>query len=244
MVSKQTEKHLWEVKFPNECELLPYEYLSLDEQKVVDKCINREQLTDDEKYQVKALLSNYMPYFKDYNIPQVEKNIEKTNKIITTQSQLLKLIHDKDNYRINMNYWINGEKYLLKMRIKPYTDKQYLEGIGTQMGIFRDLKLEERKVISKAESKQPMSPEEKNMFDAIIDKLNEKAADAEYNMKIITEFLADRIEFIDDPETTFEENVKFWEEVDLNTKTVLFHEVRGRLKLNDTFEEDLFPAVR
>ena len=143
-----------------------------------------------------------------------------------------------------MNYYINGQKILLQMRIKPYTDKQYLEGIGTQMGLFRDLSRDEKKLVAKVETKQPMTPEEQKMYQALSDKIMEKAYDFDNSLDMINEFLADRIEFINDTEKTFEENLEFWRQIDLNAKTSLFHEVRGRLKLTDTFQEELFPPVR
>ena len=202
-----------------------------------------EKLEQEQK-ELKQLLHDYRPYFKKYNTEVAEQNIEATQQIVKTQSQLLELIHDKSQYRIDMNYYINGQRFLLQMRIKPYTDKQYLEGMGTQMGLFRDLNRDEKKLIAKAETKQPMSPEEHKMYQALSDKIMEKAYDLDNNLKIINEFLADRMEFVDDPEKTFEENLQFWEQIDLDTKTSLFHEVRGRLKLNDTFTEELFPPVR
>lgn len=244
MVSEVTEKRLWEVKFPDECKQLPLDYLEDDEKILAEKCMNREELTEEEKKKLKKLLQSYRPYFKDYNGDAVEKNIESSKKVIKTQSELLRLVHDESRYRIDMNYYLNGEKYLLQMKIKPYTDKQYLEGVGTQVGLFRDLPVDERKLISKAEAKQPMTHEETKMYNALMDKLNDKVYTMEFNLKIINEFLADRLTFIDDENTTFEERLKFWEEIDINTKTSLFHEVRGRLRLTDTFEEDLFPSIR
>lgn len=244
MVSEKTEVFLWSTKFPDECRQLPYDYLENDEQKLVDKCINHEELTDEEKSDLKQILYNYRPFFKEYNSDNAEKSIEKSRNVIKTQSQLLEIIHDQNRYRIDMNYWINGEKFLFQMRIRPYTDKQYLEGVGTQMGLFRDLNKEERKIIAKAEAKQPMNPEEAKMHQALMDKLNDKIYSEEFSIRMVNEFLADRMEFIDDVDISFEEKLSFWQEIDLNTKTALFHEIRGRLHLNDTFEEELFPPVR
>lgn len=245
MISEKTEKFLWDTKFPDECSQLPFKYLEENEKAIVKRCIDKEELTDEEKSDIKQLLYAYRPYFKDYNSNVAEKNIDSTNKVIKTQSELLHLVHDPSRYRIDMNYFINGEKYLLQMRIKPFTDKQYLEGVGSQVGLFKDLNKEEKKILSKAEAKQVMSPEEAKMHKALMDKINEKIYDVEYNLQIINEFLADRLEFIDDDkELSFEEKTKFWEQIDINTKTSLFHEVRGRLQLNETFKEDLFPPVR
>lgn len=238
------DKFLWSTKFPDECKQLPFDYLTSSEQELATKCIDKVELTDDEKKQLQQILADYRPFFKKYNAEVAEENVEATQTIVKTQSELLRLLHDKERYRIDMNYYINGQKILLQMRIKPYTDKQYLEGIGTQMGLFRDLSREEKKLVAKVETKQPMTPEEQKMYQALSDKIMEKAYDFDNSLDMINEFLADRIEFINDTEKTFEENLDFWRQIDLNAKTSLFHEVRGRLKLTDTFQEELFPPVR
>lgn len=243
-MDEKTEVFLWDTKYPRECKKLPYEYLEADEQTLVDKCVNKEELTDEEKKQILSLLKDYRGLFKEYDVERIEENLETSEKIVKTQSELLRLIHDKDRYRIDMNYWINGEKYLLQMRIKPYTDKQYLEAQENQFGIFDDLNIEERKIVSKSQNKQPLSPEEQKMHKHIIDKINEKVEDNDFLIKMVNEFLADRIEFIGDEKTSFEDNILFWKEVDLGTRISLFHEVRERLRLGETFREDLFPAVR
>ena len=239
----KTKQFLWDTKYPRECKKLPYEYLEEDEKELVDKCVNKEELTEEEQKNILSLLKDYRSLFNEYDVEKIEKNIETSEKIVKTQSELLQLIHDKERYRIDMNYWINGEKYLLQMRIKPYTDKQYLEAQENQFGIFDDLNIEERKLVSKAQNKQVMSPEEKNMYEHVMDKLNKKLEDNEFLIEMVNEFLADRIEFVGDEETIFDENVAFWQEVDLGTRISLFHEVRERLKLGETFREELFPPV-
>ncbi|MBQ9024749.1 MAG: hypothetical protein IJ104_00005, partial [Methanobrevibacter sp.] len=180
MVSEKTEKFLWDTKYPRECKKLPYEYLEDDEKQLVDKCIDKEDLTEEERKSILGLLKDYRGFFDEYDADKIEKTMEKSENIVKTQSQLLALIHDKNCYRIDMNYWINGEKYLLQMRIKPFTDKQYLEAQENQFGIFDDLSKTERKVMGKAEAKQPLSPEETKMYQSIMDKINEKVEDEEF----------------------------------------------------------------
>ena len=243
-MDEKTIEFLWNTKYPRECTQLPYDYLDADEQVLVDKCVNKEELTEEERKRLLSLLNDYRKFFKDYDAEKLEENLEASEKIIRTQSELLSLIHDKDRYRIDMNYWINGEKYLLQMRIKPFTDKQYLEAQNDQFGMFADLTKDERKIVSKGQSGQVMSPEEKKMYDSLMDKVNERVEDEEFLVEVVNKFLADRIEFVGDSNSNFDDNVRFWAEVDLGTRVSLFHEVRARLQLTETFKEDLFPAVR
>lgn len=244
MVSDSTEKWLWDKKFPDECQQLPLDYLETEEKALAEKCINKEDLTETEKSQIKQLLYNYRPFFKKYNSDKAVESIENNLNVIKTENELLRLLHDPNRYRIDMNYWLNGVKYVLQLRIKPITEKQHIDTLGTQLGLFKDLKQDEKKLIAKAETQQPMSAEETKMYQALMDKINEKVYNYEYNVQIINEFLASRVEFVNTELNSFEERLSFWKEIDLNTKTALFTEVRGRLRLSDTFQDELFPPVR
>lgn len=243
MSNENIDKHMLKTRFPLECERLPWEYLEENEKILAEKCINHEELTSEELADLKLLLNNYRPFLKKYDIKQAEENIETTDNIIRTQSQLLELLHDEKRYRIDMNYWMNGKKYLLKFKVKPFTDKQYLEGIGSQLGIFRDLNKNEKILINKANNNEPLSPEEEKMHQSIIDKINEKLEDDESQMELMNKFLADRLDFIDDEKLSFEEKLEFWETIELTYRVSLFNRVKGILQFNDTFEEELFPPV-
>lgn len=243
MGNENMDKHMLKTRFPLECEKLPWEYLEEDEKILAEKCINHEELTTEELAKLKLLLNNYRPFLKKYDIKQAEENIETTENIINTQSQLLELLHDEKRYRIDMYYWLNGKKYLLKLKVKPFTDKQYLEGMGSQLGLFRDLDKDEKILINKANNNETLSPEESKMHQAIMDKIQEKLENNDSQIELMTKFLADRLNFINDEELSFEEKIEFWESIELTYRVSLFNKVRGILQFNDTFEEELFPSV-
>ena len=243
MSNENIDKHMLKTRFPLECERLPWEYLEEDEKILAEKCINHEEFTPEELADLKLLLNNYRPFLKKYDVKQAEENIKTTDKIIKTQSELLELLHDKKRYRIDMNYWLNGEKYLLKLKVRPFTDKQYLEGIGSQLGIFRDLNKNEKILINKANNNETLSPEEEKMHKSILNKINKKLEDDEAQVELMTKFLADRLDFVDE-QLSFEEKFKFWSEIELTYRVSLFNKVKGILQFNDTFEEELFPPVR
>lgn len=244
MSNENIDKHMLKTRFPLECEKLPWEYLEENEKILAEKCINHEELTPEELSNLKLLLKTYRPFLKKYDVKQAEENIETTDNIINTQSQLLELLHDEKRYRIDMNYWMNGKKYILKLKVKPFTDKQYLEGIGSQLGIFRDLNKNEKMLINKANNNETLSPEEEKMHQSILDKINEKLENNESQMEVMTKFLADRIDFVGDVQLSFEEKYEFWKQMELTYRVSLFNKVKGILQFNDTFEEELFPPVR
>lgn len=242
MAREDIDKHLLEHTYPLECENLPFDQLGAEEQRLVLKCVEHEDFSEEELKDLKKLLMQYRAVSKKYNIKEVEKNIETQENIIRTQSDLLRLLHDENRFLISMNYWINDKKYLLKMRIKPFTDKQYLEGLGEQLGLFRDLSIDDKKLINKA-NQQQLTPEEAKLHQAIMDRINKKLEESDSQVEMMTKFLADRLNFIDDEELPFEEKYAFWKTVELNYRFALFNKVRSVLHLNDTFEEELFPST-
>lgn len=235
---------LFKTKYPGECEKLPFEYLEDEERELAEKCINLEELTADEKSKVKALLARYRPFLAKYDVQATEKNMEDNFKIIKTSSDLLRLLHDPNRYRIDMLYRIGNETVKLKIKIKELPDEDYINLINAQSKIFKDLSPAEKKVFTKASNNQILTPEEENMQKAIMDKIQERSMDYTQNAVDITEMLAKVAFLVDDPEKTYEENLAFWNEIDLPSRVLLFTRIREQLNIFDKSVDDLFPDVR
>ena len=56
--AEKMEKHLLKTQFPKECEELPFDKLDAEEQEVVTKCINHEELSEDEFSLLKMTLAS------------------------------------------------------------------------------------------------------------------------------------------------------------------------------------------
>ena len=56
MSNENLDKHMLKTRFPLECEKLPWEYLEEDEKTLASKCINHEELTEEELVDLKKLL--------------------------------------------------------------------------------------------------------------------------------------------------------------------------------------------
>ena len=62
-------------------------------------------------------------------------------------------------------------------------------------------------------------------------------------IELITKFLADRLDFVNDEGLSFEDKINFWQSIELTYRISLFNKVRNILQFNDRFEEELFPPV-
>ena len=243
--TKAADKHNLRTRFPEECKRLPYDYLENYEKVLVDKCLNHEEFTDEELLNLKGLLARYRPHFNDYDTVSIEKNLDDNLKIIKTSDELLRLLNDPNRFRIDMNYNIGGETFLLKLKIKQLPDSDYISLLDTQTRVFRDLSDTEKRVYAKAATGGGnMSPEEANMMNHIQDKINEKVVDFESNAQDITEILARIVDFVDDPEKPYDKKLEFWKQIDLPSRILLFQKIRDKLNISDKTEEELFPTPR
>lgn len=238
------DQHQLKTRFVEECKQLPLDYLEPFEKELAEKCINKENFSDEELLKLKQLLSKYRPYFNEYDIPSVEENIEQNLKIIKTSDELLRLINDPNRYRIDMTYTVGEETFLLQLKLKQIPDSDYISLLDAQTRIFRNLNDNEKRVYAKAANKQKLTPEEMNMQKQIQDKINEKTLDYTGNAQDITEILAKTVDFVDDPEKPYHEKLQFWKQVDLASRVLLFNKIKQKLNISNKTEEELFPTIR
>lgn len=238
------DKQQLQTRFREECKRLPLELLEPYEKDVAEKCLNGETLNGLEMAELKEMLGRYRPYLKKYDSVELEENLEQNLKIIKTSDELLRLLHDPNRFRIDMNYTIGNETFLLKLKIKQLPDSDYISLLDTQTRVFRELNDSEKRVYAKASTNQKLSPEEAKMQKHIQDKINEKAVDYESNAQDITEMLARIVDFVDDPEKTYTEKLYFWEQIDLPARILLFNKIKEKLNIGDKTEEELFPTPR
>ena len=244
MEAKARNEFLLKTRFPEECKRLPLDYLRPSDKELAEKCINKEELTEDEISDLKKLLADYRGYFKEYDVIKVEENIEDNLKIIKTSDDLLRLLNDPNRYRIDMIYNIAGQRCLLQLKLKQIPDSDYISLLDAQTRIFKKLNNSEKKVYGKLSRGEPLSKEEANMQKQIQDKIDEITFNYEDNAEQFTDILAKVVDFVDDPEKPYVEKLAFWKSVDLGARILLFTKVKEKLNIGMDLEEDLFPPVR
>lgn len=244
MEAKARDEFLLKTRFPEECKRLPLDYLRPNDKELAEKCINKEELTEDEISDLKKLLADYRGYFKEYDVIKVEENLKDNLKIIKTSDDLLRLLNDPNRYRIDMIYNIAGQRCLLQLKLKQIPDSDYISLLDAQTRIFKKLNNSEKKVYGKLSRGEQLSEEEANMQKQIQDKIDEITFNYEDNAQQFTDILAKVVDFVDDPEKPYPEKLAFWKSVDLGARILLFTKVKEKLNIGMDIEEDLFPPIR
>lgn len=229
--------------FPEECKRLPLGYLEDNEKRLAEKCINGEEFTEEELSQLQELLDKYRGYFHKYDSVELEENLEANIKVIKSSTELLNILDDPNRYRFDMHVKINGQVYRLEFRLKPLADNEYMDLLDAQTRVFRDLNKSEKMVFSKATNNVPLSPEEEKMMQSIQDKIVEKLGDVDKNNDVITGFLIDHVEMVDDADLNKTQRKRFWHTMDIGSRALIYNKCKEIVRIDEGLEVDLFPDV-
>lgn len=240
LIDEQQLKNRW----PEECLRLPLDYLKPEEKQLAERCINHEQLTEEEIKELKQLLANYRPLIGKYDTVKLEENIDNNIQIIDSSLELLELLDDPDRYRFDMHVKIKGKLFRLRFRMKPLSDNDYMELLNAQTRIFKDLNKSEKIVYSKASNEMPLSPEEEKMVKNIEDKIVEKLGDVDKNNDHVTSFLIDNVELLNDSNLNKTQRKKFWQTMDLGSRVLIYNKCKEIANIDENLEVELFPSVR
>ena len=236
-------QHELKTRYPEECRRLPLGYLEENERILAQKCIEGEELTKNEIDALKELLGRYRNLISKYDSVQLEENLESNIQVIKTSNDLLSLLDNPNRYRFDMHYKINNQIFRLQLRIKPLADNEYIDLLNVQTRVVRDLDKNEKVVYSKAANDQPLSKEEEKMLQHIQDKIVDKLGDVDNNNDEITKFLIDHVELVDDENLSKKDRRKFWRNIDLGTRTLVYNKCKEILKVDEELEVDLFPSI-
>lgn len=237
------DKHLLNTQYLTECKQLPLDILEDDEIVVVEKCLNQEDLTEEELNYLKEVLYKYREAMKKLDVANTEESVEKVRKHIKSEKELLALIDElEENYTLQMVYRLkNGEEVILDLVVKPLTDSQAISEMQAHADLFKELNTNERVVWSKVMQGQTIyTEEEKKLANHIAEKYEEQEYDMESKVTGMREFLARQVEFENASFKTYNQKLKFWNRIEVTTIVDLYNKVRTMLHIDEEKVEDLF----
>lgn len=233
------EQELLKTQFPLECEELPLEELTPEERKVVIKCMDHMELTDDEFTLLKATLQKYREAITKHRPTETLEALEKTEQMIQTEADWLAIVNDRSNRILKVNVPYNGEWYPMEFEILPLDDSHVVPTLETHIELFQDYSKEEMRIWNKANQGQVISPEEKQ----IVERMNKEIEDknSEDRITSMNNFLAAQLRL---PNSTsdMDTRIEFWVKFPFITKAAIMEKVNDRLGLTDQDSRKLFPT--
>ena len=223
-------------RLPKEVETLPYELLTKDEQHIIDKVRNGEDLTKEEITQIKQLRMEYEEPLKKYDAPEIIKSNEILNETLGTEQELLEFVYNKEPPIIKVQLPINGVYKQFNFTVKPLDDSHAVKFLEPHVDIFKDLSDEERKIYNKNQNNQELNLKEEKVLQHIQNKINENQSRSQ--IENITELLATQVE---EPKSlSFEEKIGFWSNFNFVARVQIYSKVLQKLGLTEEFNDKLF----
>ena len=238
--AKQMEKHLLETRFPLECKEIPLEALNRNEQIVVIKCMEGEDLTDEEFTLLKKTLQNYRKAIETYKPSETVEAFEKTRNIIQTEEDWLNLV-DTTNLLLRVNVPFSGETYPMTFEVLPIDDSRIVQTMQSHVELFRDYKPSEIQLFTRAQNGEIMTPEEAAIVAKMTKDIENKAS--EDRIETMNHFLASQLK-LENSNTSFEKRKEFWTKFPFMTKSAIMIKVEEMLGLTEQSNEKLFPDIK
>ena len=234
--SKAIEEFWIKHRLPKEVESLPYDVLTEEEQEIIDKIKNGEDLTDEEISIAKKLILEYDEPLRKYNANEIIKSNEILNETLGTEEELLEFVYNKEPPIIKIQLPINGVYKQFNFTVKPLDDSNAVKLLEPHVDIFKDLSHEERRVYDKNQNNGELNLKEQKVLEHIQDKINQNQSRSQ--MENITELLASQVE---EPRSlSFEEKKVFWSNFNFVARVQIYSKVLEKLGLTEDFNDKLF----
>lgn len=234
--SKAIEEFWIKNRLPKEVESLPYEILTSEEQNIIDKIRNGEDLSDGEISIIKKVIIEYDEPLRKYDANEIIKSNEILNETLGTEQELLDFVYNKEPPIIKVQLPINGEYKQFNFTVKQLDDSNAVKFLEPHMDIFKDLSDEERRIYNKNQDNQELNIKEKKVLEHIQEKINQNQSRSQ--IENITELLASQIE---EPKSlSVEEKKQFWSDFNFVARVQIYSKVLEKLGLTEEFNNKLF----
>ena len=200
---------------------MPEEDLTKAQRNLLIKCVDKENFTDKQFKDLKALLQKYRLLLQKLKPDETLKNIEEVVELIQTEQEFIDMMENDEKKYLVVNLPYNNRLMEFEFEVLPITDSRVVESLELHIDIFQDFDMEEQHIIKKLNK-------------MITDKLSTQKIDA------IDNFLANQL-ILKGSTADFETRKKFWSKFHFNAKVSVFTAVQNRLGLNEISNKKLFP---
>ena len=236
--SKHIEEFWVKHTLPNEVETLPYDVLTKEEQRIIDKVRDGEELSQEEVDLIKRTRKEYEEPLKKYDANNIIESNKMLERTIATEQDLLDFVYGEYDMSIKMNLPFKTGTKLFTFNVKPLDDSRAVDFLEQHIDIFRDLSDEERKIYDKNTKGEELNPVEEKVLQHINEQISQNQSKSQ--MENITKLLATQVE--EPTQLSFEEKKQFWNNFPFLMRVQLYSRVMEKLGLTQSFNDELFPT--
>ena len=240
---KTLEKTLLTTSWVKEAELIqefvPEDDLTKNQQKLLQKCINREDFTDKQLMDLKLVLNKYRKILQKLKPQETVDSVDKAVQMMNTEKDFINMMSTDEQKKLLVHIKTYDGLKGFDFIVHPVNDSRVIETLEMQVDLFRDYTVEEQLIYSKASMGQDLTPDEERIYN----KMNQEIIEKQSNERIrsINSFLANQLT-LEGSDATLEDRIRFWELFPFNSKVGVFIRVQDMLGLSETKNSELFPT--
>ena len=238
------EKQLLRTSWVKEAELIkdyvPSDDLNKTQQKLLTKCINKEDFTDKQLSDLKVLLTKYRKILQKIKPDKTIEQVDQAVQMMESEKDFINMMMSDEQRKLLVHIQtFNGVKGF-DFIVHQINDSRVIETLEMQVDLFRDYSVEEQLIYSKATlNNEELTPEEERIYA----KMNKEILEKQSTERIhsINKFLANQLT-LEGSDATLEERIQFWEVFPFTSKVGIFTRVQDMLGLSETKNSELFPT--
>ena len=226
-----------------EAQDIPLDKLNPEELSLINKVLNRRELTDLELDRTEEILSRYRGVIHDLKPQETLQNVEDNIQYVNDEKALLELLDNQYEVKqLTFNYPLkNGRIARIELDVKPLTDSSAITDLVQDLKLFEDTTEEEQELYSKIRTGETLTAEEEQVKQQVQDKINDKIQQEtlQNQMDMCRKFLAKQTT-LHGKDTPYEVMLEIYEKMQLLYMTQLFSKVMDIINISSEDIDSLF----
>lgn len=237
------KRHASQTMWIKEAQDIPLDHLEKEELVLINKVLNKQELTDLELDRVDNIIGRYRTAIHEIKPQETLQNVEDNIQYVEDEKALLDLLDNQYELKtLTFNYPLaNGKTARIKLDVKPLTDSSAITDLVQDLKIFEDTTEEEQNLYAKIRNGEQLTPEEEQVQQEVQNKINDKIQheSIESQMTMCRQFLAKQTT-LHGKDTPYEVMLEIYEKMQLVYMTQLFSKVMDIINLDSNDIDQLF----
>lgn len=241
---EQLEQILLQTEWVEEAEQIPLDTLPSDEQLVVLKCRNKQDLTKEEMNILREVLGRYRPAIRKLEPSETIETVEKNIQVTKDMNNILARMKDARNTEtIEFSYPLSADEVMkVEIVINKEIDAQTIDDLQENLGMFEDFSRDELQTYSKYAHSETMSREEQAIAQRIEEKIYKMESSSIADLKdTAIDFLSTQTKLVTDgAEPSVDDMKEFYSLMTFGPLFALFERVQGVCGVSHIDKDALF----
>ena len=233
-VNEVLQETIWQ----EEAEQIPITALKPEDQLILLKFKQKQELNNMEETRLAEILQQYRPAIQKIRPQEQLKNYEQNTVLVEDEKTFLQIVDTYDEIQvIPFTYYYGEKKIQIKFDLYPITDSTAITDITENLSLFQDFTEDELITYNKMQNEETLTREEILIRAKVQDKINQ--ATIKNTKQTVVEYLALQLKF-HNKNTSINTMKQVLSKIPNSYLNALFEEVQRRNHLDDIDRDSVF----